>query len=136
MSPTSRDVPYTGLVMTGMSGYEGDAAIVVGTSDASRTEITRAVAGVNAAGDRVLVAAFQGSQRTGGYLVRIERIERDGDRLVVHATFTEPAAGAVVTQVLTSPAHVVSIAASDVAGVARATLVDAAGAERAHVDLR
>lgn len=121
--------------MTGLSGYEGDAAIVVGTSDASRTEITRAVAGVSATDGRVLVAAFQGSQRTGGYLVRIERIERDGDRFVVHATFTEPAAGAVVTQVLTSPAHVVSISGSDARGLRTVTLVDASGRERAHADV-
>ncbi len=30
------------------------------------------------------VAAFQGTQRTGGYAIRITAIERDGDRLIVH----------------------------------------------------
>ena len=37
------------------------------------------------------------------------RIERVGDQLVVHATFTAPPADGFVTQVITSPAHVVSI---------------------------
>lgn len=119
--------------MAGMSDYEGDAAIVVGTTDAARARITSAVAGASAPNDRVLIAAFQGSQRTGGYLIRIDRIQRDGDRLIVHATFTEPASGAVVTQVLTSPAHVVSIAASDASGIRTALLLDSNGSERARV---
>ena len=85
--------------------------------------------------DRLLVGAFQGSQRTGGYAITIDRITRDGDRLIVRATFTEPPPGAIVTQVLTSPAHVVSIGSADAAGLRTVILLDAMGNERARTGM-
>lgn len=91
--------------------------------------------GESAPAGRVLVAVYQGAQRTGGYGIRVERIERDGDRLIVHASFAEPGPGAFVTQVLTSPAHVVSIAAGDMADARIAVLHDAHGVERARVNV-
>ena len=136
MTPSAaRDVPFTEVASTQMSSYEGDAAVLVGTSDATRARITAAVRGATAAADRVLVAAFQGDQRTGGFAIHIERIERDGGLIVVHAAFTAPAPGGIVTQVLTSPAHVVAIGASDVRGAKTIVLVDATGTERARADV-
>ncbi|MDP9252013.1 MAG: protease complex subunit PrcB family protein, partial [Chloroflexota bacterium] len=81
---------------------------------------------------RVMVVAFQGQQNTGGYAIRITSVERRGDQLLVRATFTRPGPDAFVTQVLTSPAHVVSIAAADAAGLREAILFDESGAERAR----
>ena len=128
-----RDVPSTIAATTQMSSYDGGAALLLGTSADARARIAQLVAGASAPSDRVLVAAFQGGQRSGGYAIRIDRVERDGDTLVVHATFTEPAPGAVVTQVLTSPAQIASIAATDASGIRTAVLVDAQGTERARV---
>lgn len=126
-------VAFTDVASAGMSAYEGAATVVVGASDASRARIVELVGAASSApSDRVLVAAFQGSQRTGGYAIRIDRIERGGDQLVVRATFTEPRPNGVVIQVLTSPAHVVSVARADVAGVASVVLRDADGKERAR----
>ena len=48
---------------------------------------------------------------------------------VVRATFGAPGPGAIVTQVLTSPAHVVSIASADSNGLRVAILSDDSGAE-------
>ena len=83
----------------------------------------------------ILLAAFQGQQQTGGYSISITDIERDGDQILVHANFVEPARSAIVTEVLTSPAHVVSIAASEVTGAKTAVLLDGTGIERARVAL-
>jgi len=126
-------VAFTDVASAGMSAYEGAATVVVGASDASRARIVQLVGAASSVStDRVLVAAFQGSQRTGGYAIRIDRIERDGDQLVLRATFTEPQPNGVVIQVLTSPAHVVSVARTDVAHVASVVLRDADGKERAR----
>jgi hypothetical protein len=79
-----------------------------------------------------LVAVLQGQQPTGGFTVRITSIERSGERLVVHATFTKPLDNAFVTQSLTSPLHVVSISVSDASGLRAAVLLDETGAEVAR----
>jgi len=49
------------------------------------------------------VGVFQGWQRTGGYAVTIERIEREGDIVRVHARLTEPAPGVSLSGWVTSP---------------------------------
>src|SRR5262249_21558770 len=83
----------------------------------------------------ILLAAFQGQQRTGGFAIAITRIDRDADQLIVRATFSQPGPTVIVTEVITSPAHVVTIAAGDAAGVKTALLLDGAGAERARQNL-
>lgn len=125
----ARVIAFTDVASTQMSRHSGGAAIAVGADAAA------AVPSAGSTSGRVLVAALQGEQRTGGYGIHIDRIERDGDRLVVRATFTEPPPGGVVTQVLTSPAHVVSIAASDATGVKTAVLLDRAGGEHARATI-
>ena len=118
-----------------ISSHEGPAVISVGLSDAARAVIVAQVPTAVATPDRVLIAAFQGGQRTGGYTIRIDRIELDGGRLLVHATFGEPPPGSIVTQILTSPVHVVSVARADVVGVRTAVLLDASGTERARASV-
>lgn len=116
-----------------MSDHDAGPAIVVGTSAAARAAITREIP-VKVQDGQVLVAVFEGLQRTGGYAIRIIAIERSGDRLTVRATFTKPPADAIVTQVLTSPAHVVSISTNDAAGLREAVLLDETGTERARLN--
>lgn len=83
---------------------------------------------------RVAIAVFQGQQRTGGYTVQVETVtRRTATTLEVRAVFSSPAADAVLIQVLTSPAHVISVAKADVIGVDRVVLVDAEGKQRASV---
>ena len=106
--------------------------ILVGTTDASRAAIARLVPNVPASGGRVVIAAFQGQQSTGGYTIHIAAIERRADQLVVRATFATPGRGGFVTQVLTSPAHVVSIDVADASGAREVILVDDAGVEHAR----
>jgi hypothetical protein len=125
----ARDVPFFDLARVQMSAHDGPAAIAVGPA------VSALVRDVAAPAGRVLVGAFQGAERTGGHAIAIDLITRDGDRLMVRATFTVPPPGAVVTQVLTSPAHVVAIASGDMAGVRTVILLDEGGAERARTTL-
>ncbi len=131
----ARVIAHREVTSTQLSSHDGPAAVSVGLSDAARAAIVARVPTAVATPDRVFVAAFQGGQRTGGYTIRIDRIERDGERLLVHATFGEPPPGAIVTQVLTSPVHVVSVARVDVVGVRIAVLLDASGTERARASV-
>ncbi len=134
-SPTgagARSIAFADVVTAQGAKYDGPTAVIVGSSDAARAEITARVPNAAAAPDRVLIGAFQGGKRTGGFSIRVNAIERDGDRLIIHAAINEPGRDAIVTQVLTSPAQVVSVARADIAGVREVVLLDAAGAERAR----
>jgi hypothetical protein len=131
-STGARPVAFTDVATTQGARYDGPAAVLVGSSDAAREEIVGRVPNATAAADRVLVGAFQGGKRTGGFSIRVSAIERDGDRLIVHAAIGEPRRDSIVTQVLTSPAHVVSVARADMSGAREVVLVDLTGTERAR----
>ena len=90
----------------------------------------------NAQTGRLFIAVFAGAKRTGGFAVQVERVSRKGDRLEIHARFAEPPKDALVTQVLTSPAQLVSIDRREASGVRAAILMDSSGVERAHVAVR
>jgi hypothetical protein len=131
-TPSARPVAFTEVATTSQAQDGPGGMLVVGSTDASRATIARRVPNVAIASGRILVAVFQGEQSTGGYAVHITAIERSGDQLLVRATFTAPGPGAFVTQVLTSPAHVVSLAATDATGVREAILFDSSGVEIAR----
>jgi hypothetical protein len=122
-------------VLTAVSSrHDTGPTLVVARTDASYAILSRLVPKASRPADgRVLVAAFQGQRPTAGHAIRILRIERAGDVLRVHAIFATPAQGAAVAQVVTSPVHVVSVAAADLAGARTAVLLDEAGAERGRV---
>jgi hypothetical protein len=128
-------VAFTDIASAATSRYEGGPELIVGTSAAARARIASLRPSLTLPDGVVPVAAFQGQQRTGGYAIRITRIERDGDRLVVRAIFASPLDNATVTQALSSPVHIVSIAATDASRVRDAVLLDDTGAERARASL-
>ena len=107
----------------------------MGIDDRGRSTIASLRPGLTLPDGVVLLAVFQGQQRTGGFAIRVTRIERDGDRLVVRAIFAGPLPNAIVSQALSSPVHVVSIAAADASRAREAALFDDTGAERARVTL-
>ena len=124
----AQNIPFTDHGATQQSGYEGAARIVAGTDPGS------AGLGQLASSDatRLFIAAFAGSQRTGGYDIRVVRIDRSGNTLTVHATFATPPPGALTIQVLTSPAHLVSIDRRSAASARDVVLLDQSAAERAR----
>ncbi len=113
-------VAFTDLGATQQSGYDGASPRI----ELARTE-----------GDRVVVRIYGGAQRTGGYGIKVNEVERRGPTLVVHATFSAPPKEAFVTQVLTSPAQSIGIAPSDAANVRDAILVDQSGTQRARTSV-
>ncbi len=90
---SGNDVAFTDEGATQQSGYEGRDP---------KVEIRKS-------GDRWLVTAYQGQKSTGGFAIRVEKVTVGGTVLRVRARFTEPARGAITTQVLTSPAHAIGI---------------------------
>jgi hypothetical protein len=134
-SAVPRNVSFTDVTYVAYGRHDTGPAIVVGTNDQWRATLTRLVDGAVVPAGRVAVAAFQGQQASGGFSIHIERIERSGDQLVVHASFSEPAPGSMNTMALTSPVHVVAIAAADATGLKEAVLLDGTGLERAKTTL-
>lgn len=49
-----------------------------------------------------VVALFLGSRNTGGYSISVERVEEDGDRIIVYGKVENPDGG-MVTTALTNP---------------------------------
>ena len=131
----TRDVPFADVAYVAYGRHDTGPAIVVGANDQWRAVLARLVDGSSVPDGRVAVAAFQGEQRSGGFSIKIERIQRTGDQLIVHAKFSEPAPGSMNTMALTSPVHVVSIAAADAKDLKLAVLLDETGTERAKATL-
>lgn len=116
---TDRAVDFRDVATTPQSGREDPGAGLT----------------VQVEGERLRITAHQGQQSTGGFSIKVATVERSGSALRIHASFNQPAPGAIVTMVLTSPAHVVSIAKADAAGLRDAVLLDQRGAERARAPL-
>lgn len=134
-TPSTRSLTFTEITFVAYGRHDSGPAIVVGTNDQWRATLARLVDGAIVPAGRVAVAAFQGQQTSGGYSIHIERIERSGDQLVVHAKFSEPAPGSMNTMALTSPVHVVSIAAADAIDLRAAVLLDESAVERARITI-
>lgn len=134
-SPAMKSVTFSEVATTQHANHDGGAEIIVGSSSSARGAILGRVNAATPPSAAVLVGVFQGEQRTGGHAIQITKIERVGDQLVVHATFTAPPADGFVTQVITSPAHIVSIASGELAGAKVAVLRDASGAEHARASI-
>ena len=58
---------------------------------------------------RMVAAVFLGSRPSAGFGVEVTGTRQDGKALVVEWRETRPAPGTIAAQVLTSPAHLVSI---------------------------
>jgi PrcB C-terminal len=127
-----RNIPFTDHGSTQLSGYDGAAHVAAANDPAG------AGLGQLASPDkmRLYIAAYAGSQRTGGYDIRVVRVDLARDTLTVRATFSSPAPDALTIQVLTSPAHLVSIDQQSAAGARDVVLVDQSAAERARGTVR
>jgi hypothetical protein len=132
---TARALAFADVASAATSRHEGGPALIIGTTDDARATIASLRPGLTLPEGVVVVAAFEGQQPTGGFAIRVARIERDGDRLVVRAIFSKPLDNSSVTDLVTSPVHIVSIGASDMSGVREAVLLDETGMERARASL-
>ena len=82
---------------------------------------------------RVRVTVRLGEQPTGGYAIAVTHVTRSDMLLTVACETCAPGAGALVTQVLTSPAQTVSIEEGRLRGIRTAVLVDQTAAELARI---
>ena len=65
---------------------------------------------------QTVLAVFAGQKPTGGYSIKISSVRLDGKELVVSYHVTSPEKGKLNSQVLTYPAHIVSVASSKTKG--------------------
>jgi protease stability complex PrcB-like protein len=124
----TQNVSFTDHGTTQQSGYEGGARIAAATDPAGAGfgQLAPKEEG------RLYLAVFAGSQRTGGYAIRVVRIDRAGETLTVRAMFTSPPPDALTIQVLTSPAHLVSIDRQSAPAARDVVLIDQSAAQRAR----
>jgi hypothetical protein len=59
--------------------------------------------------DALNFVVFRGVFSTGGYGISIDRVERAGSAFVVHATYTNPGEGMIVSQAFTQPVAIIPI---------------------------
>lgn len=126
---TPQAVPFTDHGQTAQSRVEDGPQIVVGAAP-PETGLAELLTTVDPA--RLYMGVFAGMRRTGGHALTVDRIERNGDRLDVFATFISPPKDALTIQVITTPAQLVSIERRSASGVREAVLLDGAGTEMAR----
>ena len=83
---------------------------------------------------RVRVTVRLGERPTGGYSIAVTGVTRSDTRLTIACETRAPRAGALVIQVLTSPAQTVSIDEGLARGIRTAVLVDETAAELARIN--
>ncbi|MEZ4864616.1 MAG: protease complex subunit PrcB family protein [Caldilineaceae bacterium] len=62
---------------------------------------------------QAVIALFRGVQGSNGYQTIIQRVSREGDRLVVHAELWSPSPYYAATTALTYPYHLIKLAKAD-----------------------
>lgn len=129
-SVSARTISFIDHGATQQSANDGGPQLLVASDNATRANLVSLYPNVPPDPGRVYLGVFAGQQRTGGYSVHVDSVERVGDRLNIRSTFGAPPSGALTIQVITSPAQLISIAPSDATGVREAVLVDQSGVEK------
>jgi len=124
----AQSIPFTEHGSTQQSAHDG-APRIAAASDPAILGLGELA---TRADGRLYIAVFAGSQRTGGYGIRVLRVDRADDTLTIRAMFSAPAADAITIQVLTSPAQLVSIDRQSASGAKNIVLIDQSAAERAR----
>lgn len=60
-------------------------------------------------GENLNLVVFRGVFNTGGYGVKISRVEKRGNTFHVHAVYTDPGRGMMVTQAFTQPTAIIPL---------------------------
>jgi len=128
LTTPARSIPFLDHGSPQQSAHQRGPRIVAATDPA----ITGFGELASRDGKRLYIAVFAGSQRTGGYAIRVAGVQRADDTLTVRALFVEPPPDALTIQMLTSPAHLVSIERQSATGAREIVLVDQSKTERAR----
>ena len=128
-------VAFVDMGSAATSRHTGGPAIIIATTNAGRVRIAALRPGAVVPADVVGVAVFEGQQPSGGFDIRVRSVERDGDRLLVHAIFVRPLDNAFFTQATTSPMQLFSIPSAEATGLREGMLFDEVGEERARASV-
>ena len=110
-------VPFATVAGGFFSGIREPTQIVIRTHDEwvafwgrhTRAQVVRPVAPAVDFSREMVVGVFLGEQATGGYEIRITKVERTGSELCVHYRLKAPDPGAILAQALTQPYHVIKV---------------------------
>ena len=110
-------VPFSTLAKGFVSGMHEPAQIVIRSRDAwaavwgrhTRAQVQPPSAPPVDFSRDMVVGIFMGQRGTGGYEIEITRVERADSQLRVYYRSKDPEPGAMVTQMLTQPYHVIKL---------------------------
>ena len=110
-------VPFATVARGFSSGIREPTQIVIRTHDEwvafwgrhTRTQVAPPVPPAVDFSREMVVGVFLGEQATGGYEVKITKVERTGSELRVHYRRKAPDPGAILVQALTQPYHVIKV---------------------------
>jgi hypothetical protein len=96
-----------------MSGIDRTEQVVVRSDAEWRTLWQRHAPGRNVPAvdfsKSMVVAVFLGSRPSGGYQVQITGVRSEGNTMIVQWTESQPGRDQVAAQVMTAPAHIVTV---------------------------
>ena len=92
---SAQRIPFIDHGSTQQSANDGGPLLVVAADNATRTELVRLYPNTPPDPGRVYLGVFAGTQRTGGYAVSVDAVERVADRLNIRSTFTVPPSAAL-----------------------------------------
>ncbi len=102
-----------------LDGYTGDAKeglfVIAGDVDAAWEKAKKLAIGEEGqvaefiTNEPLNFLVFRGVFATGGYGLEIERVERRGNSFSIHAIYSNPGPGSMVTQAFTQPAALIPI---------------------------
>lgn len=115
------EVRFTTLEKGVNSGIRERAELVIETEQAWKEVWSRHEEGVVPAqklpavdfSRQMIIAVFMGEQRTGGFTIEIQKMQEKEGGLEVFVQETSPLPGSVVTQVLTQPHDIVTVATKE-----------------------
>lgn len=113
-------IPFDALtlrVQPALPNFEEPRCFVFGSEDAVR--LTYNATGFQPALDfdrQLLIAVHRGMARSGGYGIRIENVEADGQVVHVHMRRIDPPPGSFVTMAITYPVTMVRVERADLPG--------------------
>ncbi len=106
-----RELSFRTVTSSFQSGYEENKTYVIRQEqewNSLRSKLRVSLPAVNFT-QYMVVAAFQGRRRTGGYSIEITNIIEGQDNITVYITETSPRPEDIVIQILTDPFHIVKL---------------------------
>jgi len=114
-------MPFSTVAKGSSSGISESTQIVIRTRDEwvafwrrhTRNQVDPPAAPPVDFSRDMVVGIFLGERGTGGYAIELTKVERDGSHLRISYRSQTPDSGAMLTQVLTQPYHLIKLSRDD-----------------------